>query len=180
MYEHDALFAKLTLAERHLQRDRFLRPLMNEFFELAMTIRAREAGRTTLTQAAVYSLNQKEELLRVLEDARLPLDNTRSERALRQTVIGRKNYLFHGSDKHAQSTAAIYSVIASCRLHGIDSFTYIRDVLRLLPYWPRERMIELAPKNWNQTRARLNQDQLARHIGKIDVPPPAIIVVDTS
>lgn len=62
----------------------------------------------------------KTELLRVLYDGRLPLDNTRSERSRRKIVVGRKNWMFYGSDTHAESAAAIFSLIASCRLHHID------------------------------------------------------------
>jgi hypothetical protein len=56
----------------------------------------------------------------VLDDGKLPLDNTRAERALRKIVVGRKSWMFYGSDTHAEAAAAIFSVIASCRLHGLD------------------------------------------------------------
>jgi transposase len=77
--------------------------------------------------------------LRVLDDGRLPLDNTRSERTRRKIVVGRKNRMFYGSDTHAENAAAIFSIIASCRLHGFDLEQYLDEVLRLLPYWPKDR-----------------------------------------
>jgi hypothetical protein len=52
--------------------------------------------------------------------------------------------MFYGSDTHAEAAAAIFSVIVSCRLHGLDPFTYLEEVLRVLPYWPRDRYLELA------------------------------------
>lgn len=55
---------------------------------------------------------------------------------------------FCGSDMHAEAAAAIFSVIASCRLHGLDPFQYLEEILRVLPYWPRDRYLELAPKYW--------------------------------
>lgn len=60
-------------------------------------------------------------LLRVLEDGRLPLDNSRSERAIKSVATGRKAWLFCGSDDHAKSTAALFSIIASARLHHIEN-----------------------------------------------------------
>jgi len=87
-------------------------------------------------------------------------------------VVGRKNWLFYGSDTHAESAAAIFTVLASCRLHRIDPQSYLHDVLRVLPYWPSERYIELAPNRWVQTRARLNPEQLAAELCEFDVPPP--------
>jgi Transposase IS66 family len=55
-------------------------------------------------------------------DGDIPLDNTRAERALRNIVVGRKNWLFYGTETHAEAVAAIFSVIATCRLHAIDPF----------------------------------------------------------
>lgn len=80
--------------------------------------------------------------------------------------------MFYGSDTHAEAAAAIFSVIASCRLHGLDPFEYLDEVLRVLPYWPRDRYLELAPKYWRATRGRLRPDELASPISSFDVPPP--------
>jgi hypothetical protein len=65
-----------------------------------------------------------------------------------------------GSDTHAESAAATFSVIASCRLHGIDPHQYLDEILRLLPYWPKERYLELAPKYWSATRGKLDPTEL--------------------
>jgi len=64
--------------------------------------------------------------------------------------------MFYGGDSHAES-AAIFSLIASCRLHGIDPQLYLDEVMRLLPYWPKERYLELVPKYWRGTRATSNR-----------------------
>ncbi|WP_437546326.1 transposase domain-containing protein [Sorangium sp. So ce367] len=63
----------------------------------------------------------------------------------------RKNWLFVGSKDGAEWNATIVSLIASCALHGIEPWAYLRDVLILLPTWPPDRVIELAPKSWKQT-----------------------------
>ncbi len=172
IYIVEAKFAKLPPSERKRRRVIELGPLIDAFFAWVDEARRTEVGRTLGSKALGYAHNQEKELRRVLDDGRLSLDNTRSERALRKIVVGRKNWLFYGSDTHAESAAAIFSIIASCRLHKLDTTDYLCDVLRVLPYWPRERFIELAPKNWLATRARLSADELAAPIGVITVPPP--------
>jgi hypothetical protein len=80
--------------------------------------------------------------------------------------------MFYGSDTHADAAAAIFSVIASCRLHGLDPFQYLEEVLRVLPYWQRDRYLELAPKHWRATRGRLRSNELASPISSFEIPPP--------
>jgi transposase len=172
MFRIDAQFKKLPPRERKRRREVELAPLMDDFFAWVEQARRTEIGRTKASKALGYAHNQEHELRRVLEDGRLALDNTRSERALRPLVVGRKNWLFYGSDVHAQSAAAIFSIISSCRLHRIDVYAYLADVLRVLPYWPEDRMIELAPKYWVATRGRLADAELAEPVGNITVPPP--------
>jgi hypothetical protein len=109
----------------------------------------------------------------VLDDGRLVLDNNRSESALRGSIAtGRKAWLFVGSDDHAQSAGHLFSLIASCKLHGLDPEAYLRDLFRVLAHWPKERYLELAPKYWAATRTRLDPLELAREIGPLTVPPP--------
>jgi hypothetical protein len=107
----------------------------------------------------------------VVEDGRLVLDNNRSERALRTIAVGRKAWLFCGSDDHAEAAANHFSLIASARLHGLDPEAYLRDLLRVLPHWPKDRNLELAPKHWAATRARLDARELELEIGPLTVPP---------
>ena len=84
----------------------------------------------------------------------------------------RKSWLFFGSDDHASAAANLFSLVASCKLHGIDPETYLAEVIRVMPYWPRERYLELAPRYWADTRGRLDASELARPIGHVSVPPP--------
>lgn len=84
----------------------------------------------------------------------------------------RVNFVEWRSD-HATSTGHILSLIASARLHGLDSEAYLRDMLRVLAHWPKDRYIELAPKYWAKTRATLDPVQLAAEIGSLTIPPAA-------
>jgi hypothetical protein len=129
--------------------------------------------RGPLRSALGYAVRQKNALLRVFDDGRLPLDNNRSERALRGTVAtGRKAWLFVGSDDHAEAAGHLFSLIASARLHALDPEAYLRDLVRVLGHWPRGRYLELAPRYWAKTRARLDAAQLALEVGPLTVPPP--------
>jgi len=128
--------------------------------------------RGMLRSALGYSVRQRDALLRVLEDGRLFLDNNRAERELRRVAVGRKAWLFVGSDDHGVAAGNILSLIASCKLHGLDPETYLRDVVRVLAQWPRERYLELAPKYWAATRVRLAPAELDQEVGWITLPPP--------
>ena len=111
-----------------------------------------------------YARNQRKGLKRFLEDGRLPLHNSVSERELRRQAVGRKNWLFVGSDDGARANAAFTCLLASCRMHGIEPWSYLRDLLCLLPEWPAHRVLKLAPAHWASTssteevRAKLEAD----------------------
>lgn len=85
---------------------------------------------------------------------------------------GRRAWLFFGSDDHASAAANLLSLIASSELHRLDPETYLAEITHVLPYWPRDRYLELAPKYWAATRARIPAAQLDVEIGGITVPPP--------
>jgi transposase len=177
IYAADQAVRRAPLGERQALRDQHVRPLMTSFFEWARAERANTPGRNLATKALGYTVNQEAELLRVLDDPSLPLDNTRSERALRKIVVGRKAWMFYGSDTHAEAAAAIFSIVASRRLHAIDQFQYLEEILRVLPYWPRDRYLELAPRHWLATRARLRPEELAAPLSAFEIPPPTSAAV---
>ena len=170
IYAADMLLAKLPPSARQRERQTKVGPLIDDFFRWVHEVGRTTPGRTLAAKALGYAHNQEQELRRVLLDGRLPLDNTRSERALRTIVVGRKNWMFYGSDVHAEAAAALFSLMASCRLHRLDAERYLEEVARVVPYWPKERMLELAPKNWVATRAKLVAAELAAPAGAITVP----------
>ncbi len=89
-----------------------------------------------------------------MEDGRLRLDNNLSELELRREVVGRKNWLFCGSDEAAHRNTVFVSLIASCERLGIEPWAYLRDVLSLLPRWNARDVLQLAPLYWRDTLAR--------------------------
>ena len=171
IYAAEQAASRAQASKRQALRAQHVRPLMVSFFEWARGAREIAQGRNLATKALGYAINQEAELLRVLDDVNLPLDNTRSERALRKIVVGRKAWMFYGSDTHAEAAAALFSVIASCRLHRLDPFQYLDEILRVLPYWPRDRYLELAPKHWLSTRGRLRPEELAAPLSAFEIPP---------
>ncbi len=171
IFELDATWRDKPHTEIRALRDRHLRPHVEAFFAWVEPEYERvRAQRGPLRSALGYAVRQKGALTRFLEDGRLALDNNRSERELRRIAVGRKAWLFVGSDEHGTSTGHLFSVIASARLHGLDPELYLRDLIRVLPHWPRERFLELSPKYWLRTRSRLVAEELVRELGPLEVP----------
>jgi len=100
------------------------------------------------------------------------MENNSAERELKAVSVGRRAWLFYGSDEHAGAAGNILSLVASCKLHDLDPELYLSETIRILPYWPRDRYLELAPKYWRATRARLSPHELELPLGPISVPPP--------
>lgn len=117
--------------------------------------------RSPIGEAISYTLNQWLPLTRFVEDGRLRLDNNLSELELRSIAVGRNNWIFVGTDEYGEHAAVMVSLIASCRLHGINPEAYLRDVLLLINSWPEKDVLKLAPKYWTETRAALSDGQRA-------------------
>jgi hypothetical protein len=130
--------------------------------------------RGMLRSALGYCVRQKDALMRFLDDGALEMTNNRSERQLRRIATGRKAWLFVGSDDHGQAAANLLTLVASARLHKLDPEVYLRDVFRVLPHWRRDRYIELAPRCWRITRARLVRAELDLEIGWLTIPEPPL------
>jgi hypothetical protein len=159
-------------AERTALRQAHARPHLEAFFAWAEEQFALVKDQRGLLRSALgYSVRNKAALMRYLDDGRLEPTNNGSERALRTIAVGRNAWIFVGSDDHAESAGHLFSLIASARLHALDPEAYLRDLLRVLPHWPRDRFLELAPKLWPRTRDRLDPIELAADLGPLTVPP---------
>jgi transposase len=159
-------------AEIKSLRDLHLRPHTDAFFAWVAVEYERVKGQRGMLRSALgYAHRQRGPLTRFFDDGRLKLTNNESERELRRVAVGRKAWLFIGSDDHAQAAGNLLTLVASARLHRLDPEAYLRDVFRVFPHWPRDRYLELAPRYWLATRARLDPAQLERELGPLDVPP---------
>jgi hypothetical protein len=85
-----------------------------------------------------------------LSDGMLLMDTNLIENTIRPIALGRNNYLFCGSHEAAQNAAIIYSFFATCKLHDVSPYEWLKNTLTLMPTFPASRMKELLPQNWNQ------------------------------
>lgn len=137
-------------AERLRRRQQHAAPRMQELRRQAEALGAQAPPKTPLGRAITYLLRQWEPLTVFLRDGAQRIDNNHTERTLRPVAVGRKNWLFAGSDEGARRLAVLYTVVASCEAAGLrDPWQYVRDVLvRLSRGWPQARLDELLPRNW--------------------------------
>ena len=175
MFRLDAKWKNRLPDVRKDLRNRYLRAHVESFFafvEEAFVEAQHQRG--MLRSALGYCRNQQAALMRFLDDGALEMTNNRSERQLRRVATGRQAWLFVGSDLHGLTSGYLLTLIASARLHRLDPEVYLRDVLTVLPHWPRDRYLELAPRYWRITRARLDPVELDREVGWITIPEPPL------
>jgi transposase len=129
------------------------RPLLDQMHQWLQTTSAKLSSKSAVAVAIRYALSRWTALLRFCEDGRLEIDNNAAERALRAVAIGRKNYLFAGSDSGGERAAAMYSLIGSAKLNGVDPEAYLRTVLTRIADHPINRIGELLPWNVVMTTA---------------------------
>jgi transposase len=136
-------------------------PIVEKFFEWCESQRDLVLDGSPMADAIRYATNQKDGLQRFLEDERLPLDNNISERNLRRQAIGRRNWIFVGSADGARTNATFVTLLASCQMHDLEPWAYLRDLLCLAPGWPVHRALDLAPAYWRRTIA---EPEVARQL----------------
>ena len=102
-----------------------------------------------MAKALLYGRKRGNALTRYLDERTAEIDNNIAERAIRSIAIGRKNWLFAGSKVGGERAAAIYSVIETAKLNGVEPQAYIADVIeKIVSGWPASRWDELMPWNW--------------------------------
>lgn len=159
LFQVERTIATATADKRLQTRRAESKAIVDRFFAFCAEEQGRVLDETPSAKAIGYALNQRVALQRFLDDGQLPIHNNGSERALRREAIGRKNWLFVGSDDAGQVNAAFVSLLASCQLHDIEPWAYLRDLFCLLPSWPIKRVLELAPLNWKQTLQKQDAQQ---------------------
>jgi hypothetical protein len=115
--------------------------------------------KSPIGEAFGYALNHWTALIRPWESGLLEIDNGASERAIRPVALGRKNWLFAGSDEGGRTAATLMSLCATCKELGIDPFVYLRDVLTRVSTHPQKRIDELLPDRWKPAESAEPSDR---------------------
>jgi transposase len=139
---------ELTSDERHAVRQTRSKPLWEELHVWLRLERARVPEGSAVARAIDYSLNAWEALTAHLQDGAVPVDNNHIENLMRPWAMGRKAWLFAGSELAGQRAAIVMSLVQSAKLNGHDPWAYLKDVLERLPTHLNSRIEELLPHRW--------------------------------
>jgi transposase len=139
---------KKFAGERREVRGTRARPLLDSLKQWLEETLGKLSRKSNTALAVRYTLSRWDALLRYVNDGRIEIDNNAAERSLRTIALGRKNYLFAGSDAGGERAAAIYSMIGTAKLNGLDPEAYLRHVLSRIVDHPINRIQELLPWNY--------------------------------
>jgi transposase len=141
--------------QRHAVRQERIKPLVTALESWMRTERARLSRHADTAKAIDYMLKRWPAFTRFLDDGRICLSNNAAERALRGIAIGRRAWLFAGSDRGGERAAAMFTLIETAKLNDVDPQAWLTDVLRRINDHPAARLDELLPWNWKDWPAKL-------------------------
>ena len=139
---------ELDTAERCALRQEKAAPILEAFNERLIALNRDMLPKSPIGMAAAYALRNWDALTRYTTDGDLNIDNNPAENAVRAVALGRKNWLFLGSDRGGHAAAIHFSLIASARRHGLDPFAYLRDLLHRIPTHLNKKIQDLLPDRW--------------------------------
>jgi len=150
--ERGASDAGLDDVGRWRMRQDFSVPLLEQFHSWLVEQHAQVLPKSPMAEAIGYALNNWTALIRYTEAGFLSIDNNVAEREMKRIAIGRKNWLFVGSDNGGRTAAVLFSFTSTCHRLGVEPWAYLQDVLTRLPTTPAERLAELLPDRWQAAR----------------------------
>ena len=148
IYSIEAALHDLDPDGRYRERQRLLAPTLASFKHWLDDLQPKVLGNTGLAGAIGYTQKRWNALARVLDDGTYPIDNNPAENAIRPIAIGRKNWLFCGSESAGQRAAAIMSLLATAKANGLDPYAWLTDVLTRLPTTLDKHLDSLLPTSW--------------------------------
>jgi len=146
---------QLHAPTRQRLRQEEARPILEQLQAYLREQQAAALPKSPLGAAIGYALRNWVALTRYAEDGQLKIDNNGTEQALRPIVLGRKNWLFAGSEAAAHRTAILCSLIQTCKNLQVNPFLYLRDVIERVSTHPARLILELTPRQWKRPAARL-------------------------
>lgn len=149
LVEHDAQEAGIVRTPAHLAlREKRSAPIMGRFHEWLSGQQGRHLPKGAMGKAISYALENWTALTQFLNSEQLPLDNNRSEAALRVVALLRKNSLFVGEEEHGENLADLLTILATCAANDVNPLQYLTDILPRVQDHPNRRLDELLPQNW--------------------------------
>ncbi len=133
---------------RWLRRQQHSKPIVEALHTWLTEQRQKLANADVTAKAIDYSLSNWRALTRYLDDGNVPIDNNAAENAVRPLCVGRKNWLFVGSQQAGERAAVVMSLIESAKLNGHDPWAYLKDVFERLPTLKQRDLAQLLPHNW--------------------------------
>ena len=139
---------------REATRQSRSRPIIERIHQTLLSYRTNSSllPKSLFGKAVNYALEQWRMLTLYLKDGRVEIDNNLCENAIRPTALGKKNWLFIGAEEAGWISATIYSMVTSCRDHGIDPAVYLKDILERLPSMTNHQIPEITPQAWIEQR----------------------------
>jgi hypothetical protein len=145
----------LSPEARRSRRDELSLPRVNELYQWVHDLHPRLVPNTPLYVATQYAINQEDFFRRCFTDGRFEIDNGEVERRIRRVPLGRKNYLFAGSEKGAHRLAVGYTVVGSCDMLGVNPLAWGTDVIaKLQAGWPMAQLDDLLPDAWAKAQKK--------------------------
>jgi transposase len=148
LYQVEAQARDMEPRQRQKLRQKEALPVLLAFKEWLDGQALLVLPRSAMGEAMGYALRQWPALCRYVEDGDLAIDNNAAENALRGVALGRKNWLFEGSDEGGKRAAVLYSLIQSCRRHKVEPYAYLKDVISRISGHPARKLKELMPAYW--------------------------------
>lgn len=149
LYRIEREAREMTADDRWVLRERHARPVTDELLQCLRHERDRVPNGSAIAKAIDYSLKRWDALTHYLQDGNVPIDNNHCENLIRPWAMGRKAWLFAGSELAGQRAAMVMSLLQSAKLNGHDPWAYLKDVLTRLPMHLNSRITELLPHRWH-------------------------------
>ena len=154
--EREAHERKLDGEARRELRQKKAQPILDDIHAYLVREQPQVLPKSPEGEAIAYTLSNWKAMIRYCEDGDLEIDNNGAERSLRGVAVGRKNWMFYGSDNGGRTAAVLGSLIASCKRLSLDPFAYVRDIFERISSHPQSRLAELLPDQWQAAHLAVN------------------------